>query len=90
MEFKLATYRRMNGMTQQSVAEALGISVSLYNGLETGKRRMNETYLAALVFVTGQKIPTQQVKSGRPRERAVGTNGYLQSDSEQWCIKCIL
>ena len=48
MEFKLATYRRMNGMAQQSVAEALGISVSLYNGLETGKRRMNETYLAAL------------------------------------------
>lgn len=35
-------------MTQQQVADHLGISVALYNGLESGKRRMNETYLAGL------------------------------------------
>ncbi|ETX26611.1 phage repressor protein [Roseivivax isoporae LMG 25204] len=31
----------------------LGISVSLYNGLETGKRRMNETYLEGLAKIFG-------------------------------------
>jgi transcriptional regulator with XRE-family HTH domain len=35
-------------MTQVQVAEAIGISQGLYNQLESGKRRMNETYLEAL------------------------------------------
>lgn len=36
------------GLTQAVVAEQLGISVGLYNMLENGKRRMNETYLNGL------------------------------------------
>jgi transcriptional regulator with XRE-family HTH domain len=48
MIFRLTHYRRLNGMTQVQVAEAIGISQGLYNQLESGKRRMNETYLEAL------------------------------------------
>lgn len=35
-------------MTQAQVAEKIGISQGLYNQLESGKRRMNETYLSGL------------------------------------------
>jgi transcriptional regulator with XRE-family HTH domain len=48
MIFRLAHYRRLKSMTQVQVAEAIGISQGLYNQLESGKRRMNETYLEAL------------------------------------------
>ncbi len=48
MKFRLAKFRKDRKMTQQQVADALEISVGLYNQLESGKRRMNETYLAAL------------------------------------------
>ena len=48
MLFRLVHFRRLKGMTQVQVAEAIGISQGLYNQLESGKRRMNETYLEAL------------------------------------------
>lgn len=48
MRFRLAQYRRKAGLTQRQVAAALGISNGLYNQLESGKRRMNETYLDEL------------------------------------------
>ena len=48
MQFRLLHYRKQAELTQAQVAEALGISTGLYNQLESGKRRMNETYLAGL------------------------------------------
>ena len=48
MQFRLGHYRRKAGLTQRQVADALGISNGLYNQLESGKRRMNETYLEDL------------------------------------------
>jgi transcriptional regulator with XRE-family HTH domain len=48
MEFRLSQYRQKTGMTQAQVANALGISQGLYAQLESGKRRMNETYLEGL------------------------------------------
>lgn len=48
MQFRLNQYRKEAGLTQTQVATSLGISVGLYNQLESGKRRMNETYLEAL------------------------------------------
>lgn len=38
-------------MTQQQVADRLKISIGLYNQLESGKRRMNETYLSGLAEI---------------------------------------
>jgi len=40
-------------MTQQQVAEAIGISTGLYNQLESGKRRMNQTYIETLAHLYG-------------------------------------
>lgn len=48
MQFRLNHFRKIKGLTQTQVAESLGISVGLYNQLESGKRRMNETYLDGL------------------------------------------
>ncbi|WP_336460215.1 XRE family transcriptional regulator [Frigidibacter sp. MR17.24] len=45
MRFRLRQFRDANGFTQEQVAEMLDISVSLYNGLENGKRRMNADYI---------------------------------------------
>lgn len=53
MKFRLAMYRRQAGMTQLEVAEHLGVSQGLYNGLENGKRRMNEEYLEKLAALYG-------------------------------------
>lgn len=51
MRFRLQKYRVDRGLTQAQVAERLGISQGLYNQLESGKRRMNETYLSQLAEI---------------------------------------
>ena len=48
MKFRLAEFRKRHELTQQQVADRIGISVGLYNQLESGKRRMNETYIQSL------------------------------------------
>lgn len=53
MKFRLAHYRKLKGMTQEQVAHAIGISQGLYNQLESGKRRMNETYIESLAELYG-------------------------------------
>lgn len=66
MRFRLAQYRKERKMTQQQVADALGISVGLYNQLESGKRRMNETYLgdlAALYSVSPVQLIVDDVRN---------------------------
>lgn len=53
MKFRLQHFRAQRGMTQQQVAEAIGISTGLYNQLESGKRRMNQTYIETLAHLYG-------------------------------------
>ena len=52
MRFRLKELREAAKLTQEQMAERLGISISLYNGLENEKRRMNADYLegAAAIF----------------------------------------
>lgn len=50
MKFRLLHYRTNKELTQGQVALAIGISQGLYNQLESGKRRMNETYLDQLAL----------------------------------------
>jgi transcriptional regulator with XRE-family HTH domain len=60
MIFRLAHYRKLHEYTQSQVADAINISQGLYNQLESGKRRMNETYIDALAQL--YKIhPTQRI-----------------------------
>lgn len=65
MRFRLRELRDANGLTQEQMAERLGISVSLYNGLENGKRRMNADYIegAAAIF----EIPPSELIVNDPR-----------------------
>ncbi|WP_343502112.1 helix-turn-helix domain-containing protein [Alloyangia pacifica] len=51
MKFSIREKRKAAGFTQEYMAEMLGISPGLYNGLETGKRRMNETYLEGIANI---------------------------------------
>lgn len=53
MDFRLKELRLAHRLTQEQMAEKLGISVGLYNGLENGKRRMNEDYIAGAAVIFG-------------------------------------
>lgn len=53
MRFRLLKFRNERGYTQAQLAGMLGISQGLCNQLESGKRRMNETYLAQLAEIYG-------------------------------------
>lgn len=52
---KIRARRKELGLTQAFVAEQLDISVSMYNMLERGNRRMNETYLNGLSKILNTK-----------------------------------
>lgn len=60
MRFRLHHFRTQKGLTQSQVAEAIGISQGLYAQLESGKRRMNETYIEALADLY-MVAPTQLI-----------------------------
>lgn len=57
MKLRLLQLRRDHDLTQAKVAEHLGISQALYAGLESGKRRMNATYMAGLAKLYGISEP---------------------------------
>ena len=51
MRYTIREKRKAAGLSQAKVAELLGISTGLYNMLENGKRRMNETYLEGIATI---------------------------------------
>jgi transcriptional regulator with XRE-family HTH domain len=51
----LAAARVANGLTQQEMAEKLGVSKVLINQLENGKTECKAVYLYAYCYVTGFK-----------------------------------
>ena len=55
MKFRIREKRKEAGLTQEAMADRLEISVGLYNGLENGKRRMNETYLEGIANILGMR-----------------------------------
>ncbi|AGT09105.1 LexA family transcriptional regulator [Paracoccus aminophilus] len=57
MKFRLKELRDRKGLTQEQMAELLDISVSLYNGLENGKRRMNADYIEGAAAIFGIPAP---------------------------------
>ena len=59
MKFSIREKRKAAGYTQEAMAELLEISVGLYNGLETGKRRMNETYMEGIASILG--VPVSEI-----------------------------
>lgn len=69
MKFRLKELRLGRGLTQEQTAEMMGISVSLYNGLEKGKRRMNADYIesAAKIFL----VPPSQLFEEEPSTIAI-------------------
>lgn len=73
MRFRLRALRLDRGLTQVQVAQRLGISVGLYNQLESGKRRMNETYMDGLAVIYGI----------RPQDLIEGPSDPLLSELER-------
>ncbi|MBT8152736.1 helix-turn-helix domain-containing protein [Epibacterium ulvae] len=65
MKFLIREKRLAAGLTQEALADRLGISVSLFNGLETGKRRVNETHLEGLSSVLGMPV-SELIDEKRP------------------------
>ena len=56
MRFSIREKRLAAGLTQEDMAERLEISTGLYNGLEKGNRRMNETYLEGISNILGLMV----------------------------------
>ncbi|AUQ64410.1 XRE family transcriptional regulator [Phaeobacter inhibens] len=56
MRFNIREKRLAAGLTQEDMADRLEISTGLYNGLEKGKRRMNETYMEGIANILGVAV----------------------------------
>lgn len=74
MKFSIREKRKAAGLTQEYMAEMLDISTGLYNGLETGKRRMNETYLDGIAKILGVGV-TDLIVEDRPAIAVAGKVG---------------
>lgn len=74
MKFNIREQRKTAGLTQEDMAEALNISTGLYNGLETGKRRMNETYLDGIAGILKVSV-TDLIIEERPTVAIAGNVG---------------
>lgn len=67
MRFRLQELREAKGLTQEQIAEKMQISQSLYQGLESGRRRMNATYMESAAEVFGVH-PVDLIVDDRPTE----------------------
>ncbi len=74
MKFSIREKRKAAGFTQEYMAEMLSISPGLYNGLETGKRRMNETYLEGIANILRVMV-SELIVEDRPTIAIAGKVG---------------
>ncbi|MFV1530589.1 XRE family transcriptional regulator [Phaeobacter sp. JH209A] len=74
MRFSIREKRLAAGMTQEDMADRLEISTGLYNGLEKGKRRMNETYLEGIANILGVAV-SDLIIEDRPTIAVAGKVG---------------
>lgn len=74
MRFSIREKRLAAGLTQEDMAERLGISTGLYNGLEKGNRRMNETYLEGIAKTFGVMV-SELIIEERPTIAIAGKVG---------------
>ena len=74
MKFCIREKRKAANLTQERMAELLDISVGLYSGLETGKRRMNEDYLEGIAQILGTTVSDLIVET-RPTIAIAGKVG---------------
>lgn len=57
MNKKLVAYRKMLDMTQQDMAEKIGISLTTYNRKETGKIEFNQKEMVSITDIIKKGIP---------------------------------
>jgi len=74
MKFSIREKRLAAGLTQEDMAERLDISTGLYNGLEKGNRRMNETYLEGIANTLGVMV-SELIIEDRPTITIAGKVG---------------
>lgn len=83
MKFRLKELRNKSGLTQEQMAERLEISVGLYNGLETGKRRMNATYIDAAARIFGVR-PAALIADSEDDRRGGGESPGFAEQASPW------
>ena len=66
MKLKIKEIRESRGISQEKMAELLGISPGLYSMLERQKRRMNETYLDGIAAILGTRVTDLIDEGGQP------------------------
>nr|WP_052465759.1 XRE family transcriptional regulator [Phaeobacter sp. S60] len=74
MRFNIREKRLAAGLTQEDMADRLEISTGLYNGLEKGKRRMNETYMEGIANILGVAV-SDLIVEDRPTIAIAGKVG---------------
>lgn len=74
MRFSIREKRLAAGLTQEDMADRLEISTGLYNGLEKGSRRMNETYLEGIANIFGLLV-SDLIVEDRPTIAVAGKVG---------------
>jgi putative transcriptional regulator len=57
MNKKLVAYRNMLDLSQEKVAEQIGISLTSYNHKETGKRKFSQSEMIKITNLFKEKIP---------------------------------
>lgn len=83
---RLKLAREARGMTQQSIADLMGIDKSTYCGYETGKRQPDVQKIKQLSSILGvsgddlletgyKKAPTLEIEDGRNVVRFAGRDG---------------
>lgn len=57
MNKKLVAYRKLLDITQQEMAQKLGVSLTTYNHKETGKKEFNQKEMVSITDIIKLKVP---------------------------------
>jgi transcriptional regulator with XRE-family HTH domain len=63
---RLRTWREGAKMTQQAVADAIGIDLAKYNSFENGRQRPGLDHAVAIQFVTGAEVKPEHWTDLKP------------------------
>lgn len=76
---RLKELRKSRGLTQQSVADALGLHITNYNRLENGKTKLDQERIVALARIL--KCDPLELVSNTPGVRIVKVRQHVQAGS---------
>jgi transcriptional regulator with XRE-family HTH domain len=78
MRYTIREKRKAKGLTQERMADLIGVSPSMYCQLEAGKRRMNEDHLARIA----EELDTTQAALYRTPNRSRVIDDLMEAASQ--------